>query len=209
VASAVASAVAMLVFDGFADWEPAFALTGLRRWGGRTVKTAGYDLRPVISMGGLRIVPDLALADLSPEDTEILILPGGDVWEAGYPEDALDPVLGRMRAARVPVAAICGATIAAARAGLFRGRRHTSNSRAYLQQHAPESGQDGAYVDELAVTDDGVISASGLGAIEFAAEIFTQLGVFGADEIRQYTEMYRRGTTTMAQSEAATRRRHS
>jgi putative intracellular protease/amidase len=197
-------AVAMLVFDGFADWEPAYALTGLRRWGGRSVVTAGYDLRPVVSMGGLRIVPDLTLADLSPEHTELLILPGGDAWETGYPANVLDPVLERMRSARVPVAAICGATIAAARAGLFRGRRHTSNGREYLQQHAPGSRQDGAYTDVLAVTDDGVISASGLGAVEFAAEIFAQLGVFGAGEIRQFTEMYR-GTTTMSQSEAASR----
>ena len=60
--------------------------------------TAGYDLRPVMSMGGLRIVPDQALARLSPQNTELLILPGGDVWEAGYPADVLDPVLGRMRA---------------------------------------------------------------------------------------------------------------
>jgi putative intracellular protease/amidase len=190
----VASAVAMLVFDGFADWEPAFALTGLRRWGGRTVVTTGYDLRPVISMGGLRIVPDLTLADLSPEDTELLILPGGDAWEAGYPADVLDPVLERMRSAHVPIAVICGATIAAARAGLFRGRRHTSNGRAFLQQHAPGSDQDGTYVEALAVADDGVISASGLGAVEFAAEIFGELGVFSADEIRQFTEMYRRPT---------------
>jgi putative intracellular protease/amidase len=190
----VARAVVLLVFDGFADWEPAFALTGLRRWGGRSVTTAGYDLRPVTSMGGLRIVPDQALAGLSPENTELLILPGGDVWEAGYPADMLDPVLARMRAAHVPVAAICGATIAAARAGLFRGRRHTSNGRAYLEQHAPGSGEDSMYADVLAVTDDGVISASGLGAVEFAAEIFTQLGVFGAEEIRQFREMYRHGT---------------
>lgn len=31
--------IAVLVFDGFADWEPAFALTGLRRWGKREVIT--------------------------------------------------------------------------------------------------------------------------------------------------------------------------
>jgi putative intracellular protease/amidase len=193
----------MLVFDGFADWEPAFALTGLRRWGHRTVVTAGYDLRPVVSMGGLRIVPDQALADLSPESTELLILPGGEMWEAGYPADVLDPVLTRMRAAGVPVAAICGATIAAARAGLFRGRRHTSNGRDYLEKHAPASDHDGTYVDRLAVSDDGVISASGLGAVEFAAEIFAHLGVFGADTIRQFTEMYRQGTAPKGQSEAA------
>src|SRR6185312_89886 len=34
--------VAILVFDGFADWEPAYALTGLRRWGGRSVTSVGF-----------------------------------------------------------------------------------------------------------------------------------------------------------------------
>jgi hypothetical protein len=130
-------AVAVLVFDGFADWEPAFALTGLRRWAGKTVTTVGYD--------------------------------------------------------RAPVAVICGATIAATRAGLFRGRRHTSNGRGFLRQHAPDYDGEAGYVDALAVTDDGVISASGLGAIEFAREIFAALGVFSAETLDQYIEMYRGG----------------
>jgi putative intracellular protease/amidase len=189
----MARVVALLVFDGFADWEPAFVLTGLRRWGGKTVTTAGYDLTPVTSMGGLRVVPDRTLADLSPRETEILILPGGDVWETGYPANLLDPVLARMRAAGVPIAVICGATIAAARAGLFRGRRHTSNGRAFLERHAPGAGERGEYAESLAVTDDGVISASGLGAVEFAREIFAALHVFDADTLRQYAEMYREG----------------
>jgi putative intracellular protease/amidase len=189
----MARVVALLVFDGFADWEPAFALTGLRRWGGKTVTTVGYDLTPVTSMGGLRVVPDRTLADLSPQETEILILPGGDVWETGYPADLLDPVLARMRAAGVLIAVICGATIAAARAGLFRGRRHTSNGRAFLERHAPGAGERGEYTESLAVTDDGVISASGLGAVEFAAEIFAALHVFNAETLRQYAEMYREG----------------
>jgi putative intracellular protease/amidase len=186
-------AVAVLVFDGFADWEPAFALTGLRRWAGKTVTTTGYDREPVTSMGGLRVTPDMALAQLASSETELLILPGGDAWAAGYPAAALEPVLTDFRAARVPVAVICGATIAAARAGLFRGRRHTSNGRGFLRQHAPEYDGEAGYVDALAVTDDGVISASGLGAIEFAREIFAALGVFSAETLDQYIEMYRGG----------------
>src|ERR1700733_10346416 len=109
----MARVVALLVFDGFADWEPAFVLTGLRRWGGKTVATAGYDLTPVTSMGGLRVVPDRTLADLSPQETEILILPGGDVWETGYPADLLDPVLARMGGGGGLVAVLFGAAVAA------------------------------------------------------------------------------------------------
>ena len=52
-------AVAVLVFDGFADWEPAFALTGLRQWARVPVTTVGYDTQPILSMGGLRVLPDI------------------------------------------------------------------------------------------------------------------------------------------------------
>jgi putative intracellular protease/amidase len=186
--------VALLVFDGFADWEPAFVLAGLRRWGGKTVAVVGYDRDPVTSMGGLCVVPNRTLGELTAAETEVLILPGGDAWATGYPAATLDPVLAVMQEARVPIAVICGATIAAARAGLFRGRRHTSNGRSFLQAHAPGYDDTAQYEEgTLAVTDDGVISASGLGAIEFAREIFAALGVLSPDDLRLYITMYRGG----------------
>jgi putative intracellular protease/amidase len=188
-----ASTVAVLVFDGFADWEPAFALTGLRRWAGLDVVTVGYERTPITSMGGLRILPDCALAELDPAATRLLLLPGGDQWLETYPADALTPVLEACLARDVPIAGICAATTALARAGLFRGRRHTSNGRAYLLEHAPGYETPGQYVEALAVRDRGVISASGLGAVEFAGEIFAQLGVFTAAELRSYHAMYRQG----------------
>lgn len=160
---------AILVFDGYADWEPAYALTGLRRWGGRSVTTYGYDLRPVVSMGGLRTLPERALSDLAPESTDLLILPGGDVWAERYPADHLEPILSRLVAAQVPIAGICGATIALARAGLFRDRRHTSNGREFLLHNAPGYESPQHYVDARAVTDRGIISATGLAPADASA----------------------------------------
>jgi putative intracellular protease/amidase len=182
---------AVLVFDGYADWEPAYALTGLRCWGGRAVTTYGYDLGPVVSMGGLRTLPERALADLVPEATDLLILPGGDVWAERYSADQLEPVVARLVAAQVLVAGICGATIALARAGLFRDRRHTSNGREFLLQHAPGYESPERYVDARAVTDRGIISASGLAPAEFAVEIFTTLHAFSDEMIAQFRALYR------------------
>jgi hypothetical protein len=45
-------AVHVLVFEGFADWEPAYALAELRRSGGLDVVTLGFTDAPVRSMGG-------------------------------------------------------------------------------------------------------------------------------------------------------------
>ena len=181
---------AVLVFEGFADWEPSYALTGLRRWGKRSVTTYGYDLSPVTSMGGLRVMPDRVLEDL--DAPELLLLPGGEMWEQGYPADSLDPMLRHLAANSIPIAGICAATVALARAGLFRDRRHTSNGRDFLSHYAPDYETPAMYVDaSLAVADRGIISASGLGAVEFAAEIFTTLRALPDEAIAQFRAMYR------------------
>jgi putative intracellular protease/amidase len=186
-------AVHVLVFDGFADWEPAFALAELRRSGRRTVVVVGFDARPVTSMGGLRVTPERGLGEARPADVELLILPGGDLWEGEYPRAALEALLGALTAAAVPVAAICGATLAVARAGLLDGRRHTSNMPGYLREHVPGYGGAAAYDPALAVSDRGVITASGLGPVEFARAIFQALGVFSASDEQLWFDMFKHG----------------
>ena len=98
-----------------------------------------------------------------------------------------------MRDAGVPVAAICGATIAAARAGLLDDRAHTSNERDYLVTHAPEYRGGRHYVDTLAVRDRGVITASGAAPIEFAREIFEELGVLGEADRTVWYHLFKHG----------------
>ncbi|MGD0037091.1 MAG: DJ-1/PfpI family protein [Bacteroidota bacterium] len=185
--------IAVLIFDGFADWEPAFALTGLRRWGKREVITVGYNEHVVKSMGGLRVIPDRLLRDLNVNDTELLLLPGGDQWLEGYPTHEVDEVLTTFEAGGVTIAGICAATTALARAGLFRGRQHTSNGKPFLIKHAPGYETPNLYVDTLAIRCRGVISANGLGAIEFAREIFAELRIFNEADLKIYEEMYRHG----------------
>ncbi len=41
----------VLVFDGFADWEPAYALAELRRSGNYEIVSAGFTGDEVTSMG--------------------------------------------------------------------------------------------------------------------------------------------------------------
>ena len=186
-------AVHVLVFEGFADWEPAYALAELRRSGGLDIVTLGFTDAPVRSMGGLRVVPDHALAGLDPAAVRLLILPGGDLWEGIYPRAELDAVLAELHAREVPIAAICGATLALARAGLLNDRAHTSNDQAYLTSLVPEYAGGGQYVDELAVRDRRVITASGLGPTEFAREIFEELEVFTAEERPVWYHLFKHG----------------
>lgn len=186
-------AVHVLVFDGFADWEPAHALAELRRSGNRTVVAVGFDSSPVTSMGGLRVVPDRRLGDIRPSEVEILIIPGGDLWEGSYPEADLNDLLADLVSASVPVAAICGGTLALAHAGLLNDRRHTSNMPGYIAENVPRYTGTGLYEAVPAVGDKGVITASGLAPIEFAREIFKQLRVFSPSDDEIWFNMFKHG----------------
>lgn len=78
--------VYVLVFDGLADWEVPLALCKIRNSGRYEVVTVGFMGAPVTTMAGLKLVPDIALAEVNPDDVAMLILPGGEMWEAGSPE---------------------------------------------------------------------------------------------------------------------------
>jgi putative intracellular protease/amidase len=186
--------VFVLVFDGFADWEPAHALAELRRRGHRQVTSVGFSAGSVVSMGGLRVVPDGTLSDVKPAKTALFLMPGGEMWERGeYPADELEPILRSLEGVGVPIAAICAATVALARAGLLRARRHTSNGRDYLARLAPGYDNQAGYVEEPAVRDRRVITAGGLHAVEFAREIFIELGVFNAGDLKTWFDLFKHG----------------
>jgi len=187
----------LLVFDGFADWEPALAICELNQESSYKqlrydVVTVGFTAEPVVSMGGLKILPGITLADLRPENSVILIVPGGNRWES-QPDGPITDVLHSFHKNGVPIAAICGATLAFARAGLLRGIRHTSNMQGYLQYYVPEYSEQAHYADQPAVSDGNIITASGVGQTEFAYEIAKLLGVYNDQNLAIWFDLYKHG----------------
>ena len=184
-------AVYLLLVEGFADWEPAHAVAELRRHGNYRVEAVGLTLAPVRSMGGISVLPSKVVSEVDPEDVAVFILPGGDRWEQGPVERELEAKLQQLDACGVPIAAICAATVAISRLGLLRGRRHTSNGLDYLRSHAPGYLEADNYVDAPAVRDRKLITASGLGDVEFARELFEELNVLTAEERSLWAQMFR------------------
>ncbi|MDG6243986.1 MAG: DJ-1/PfpI family protein [Methanolobus sp.] len=133
----------LYVFDTMADWEPGFLIAEMNT--GRyfqkdavkyIVRTVGTTKEPVVTMGGVRIAPDISLEECITDDAGVLILPGGDTWL----EDIHLPLLDKAKEflnADVLVAAICGATMGLAKAGLMDNRPHTSNDLGYLKSVCP------------------------------------------------------------------------
>jgi putative intracellular protease/amidase len=181
----------LLVVEGFADREPAHAIAELRRCGGYRVEAVGLTRAPVRSMGGICVLPSTTVIDVDPADVAVFILPGGDRWENAPIEPEVEQLLKRLDALGVPLAAICAATVAIARVGLLRGRRHTSNGLEYLRAQVAGYTEAENYVDTPAVRDRGLITASGLGDVEFARELFAELGVLSAEARAAWASMFR------------------
>lgn len=186
-------AVYLLVVPGFADWEPAHAVAELRRYGQYRVEVVGLSAEPVQSMGGLTVQPTKTLQGVDPADVAVFMLPGGDRWEREPVEPELITLLDALDRHGASIAAICAATTVIARAGLIRGRRHTSNSLDYLEHYVPGYQDRNAYVDAPAVRDHGLITASGLADVEFAAEIMAETGVLTEGDRALWTRIFRSG----------------
>jgi putative intracellular protease/amidase len=154
------------------------------------VKTVGINKDPVTSMGGVRILPDLTLADMTAYDAGLLVLPGGDTWLEPIHAPVF-PVVKEFLDKQIPVAAICGATFGLAANGLLDDRAHTSNDLGYLKMCVPTYKGETRYVHEPAVCDRDLITASGVAPLEFAREILMKLDVMAPATIDAWYQLYR------------------
>ncbi|MCT9076942.1 type 1 glutamine amidotransferase family protein [Streptomyces fulvoviolaceus] len=179
--------VHLAVYDTYADWETGYATAYLAR-AGYEIRTVGPSREPVTSVGGLRVQPDLALDDVRPEDSALLILPGADLWDTS---GDLAPFARKARAfldSGAPVAAICGATAGLAREGLLDDRDHTSAVSFYLA--ATGYGGGARYVDADAVSDRGLITAGPTEPVAFAREIFRLLEVYDGEVLDAWYRLF-------------------
>lgn len=181
-----------LVFDQLADWECGLALAETNRSDRHRVVTVGFSTATITTMGGVRITPQIVLEELDLDDAAMLIIPGGDRWE-DMTEPTLLNVLAQLDTLRVPIAAICGATLAVARAKLLDARRHTSNRRGYIDEHVDAYRGGSRYVDQPAVSDAGVITASGFASVDFAREILAQLRVYEDEVLADWYQLFQHG----------------
>jgi putative intracellular protease/amidase len=183
----------LAIYDTLAEMEVGHLLTELRtgRFTGApfdvvTVAEAG---EPVTTMGGVRVLPDMLLADLDPADSDLLVLPGAEMWDAGGGAP-FAAAAGRFLDAGVPVAAICGATAGLARAGLLDSRTHTSAAAEYLAATGYAGGD--RYLDDRAVVDGDLVTAGPQSPVQFARATLGRLGLASPETLDAYEGVFHR-----------------
>lgn len=182
----------LYVFNTMSDWEYGYLIAELNS--GRYFKkdlsplkviTVGANNEVVTTMGGLSIKPDISLDECSFESKDLLILPGGTTWS----EDIHQPILERIGQALkygTIVAAICGAIEALANMGYLDTRKHTSNNLEYTRMVCPNYKGEKYYELRTAVSDENLVTASGIAPLEFAMEVLKKLEVFTPDTLHSW-----------------------
>jgi len=154
------------------------------------IVTVAESHDPITTMGGLRVVPDTVLDELDPGASDLLVLAGAEMWDAGGGQP-FAAAAGRFLDAGVAVAAICGATAGLARAGLLDERNHTSAAAEYL---AATGYADGArYLDARAVIDGDLITAGPQSPVQFARATLGRLGIASDRTLEAYEDLFYRG----------------
>ena len=188
-------AIYLYLLDTMADWEVGYILAELNsgrffdksKPAASLVKIANTK-DAIATMGGIAISPDVALADVNFSPEDILILPGSDTWGADC-NQAILSLAPKLLKHGVTIAAICGATIALANQGMLDARKHTSNDKDFLQMICQSYVGAEYYVEEPAVTDRNLITASGLAPLEFAYEVFKKVDAFKPETIESWYKL--------------------
>lgn len=170
----MSTTLAVILIDRFADWEHGFLTAPIRDFFGGTVRFFTPDGAPVSSEGGMRAVADGAFADLGPDAYNALAVIGSAVWMSDAAPD-IGPIVRAADAAGRLTGFICGATAAAARAGLLDARAHTSNSRDTLKAVAAYRGEPHYRDVPHAVRDGHIVTAAGFAPRSFAFEMLQAL----------------------------------
>ncbi|WP_152393132.1 DJ-1/PfpI family protein [Paenibacillus guangzhouensis] len=187
------------VLDSMADWELGFVIAELnsgqyfKNQGSRIpVKTVGASKHPITTKGGMKILPDLTVDEMSHETSAILLLPGADHWIEPEHAAIVEKAKQLLEAGGI-VAAICGATTALANSGLLDNRLHTSNSLEYLSMFCPAYKGAACYKDEKIVTDRNLITTSAAGGLLFAREVIARLDLFHHETLEAWFNYFNTG----------------
>lgn len=188
--------ISLYVFDTLSDWEPGFAIAGInnpqfqKTPGAYEIKTVALTKSAIRTMGGLTIIPDTTIDKVSLAACPLFIIPGGAAWDTGKNSEAAE-LARRFLEAGKTVAAICGATVGLAKAGLLDQRKHTSNSKDSIAA----TGYAGLnnYRKQAAVTDRGLITSPAMAPLEFAHAIFAELGIYEPAVLEAWYKLYKTG----------------
>jgi len=189
--------VYLYILNTLADWEIGYLTAELNsgRFLDKTrlpveIIKIGNTTEPIKTMGGITITPDENIDNIKFEEDDLLILPGADTWTEEENKKIID-IVSSIIDEKVIIAAVCGATIALANKGILNNRKHTSNDLEFLKMFCPEYTGENFYINQPAVTDDNLITASGIAPLEFSYEVLKRTNLMKTETLEAWYQLYK------------------
>ncbi|CEL24390.1 type 1 glutamine amidotransferase family protein [Methanobacterium formicicum] len=189
--------VYIYILNTLADWEIGYLTAELNsgRFLDKTrlpveIIKIGNTTEPIKTMGGITITPDENIDNIKFEEDDLLILPGADTWTEEENKKIID-IVSSIIDEKVIIAAVCGATIALANKGILNNRKHTSNDLEFLKMFCPEYTGENFYINQPAVTDDNLITASGIAPLEFSYEVLKRTNLMKTETLEAWYQLYK------------------
>lgn len=184
--------ILLVLTDQWNDWEASYIIAVANSYSEYVVKTIAVDLKDKASMGGIRARVDYSIHQYQNfEHLALVILPGGLSWENNRYDDIAEFVKTVVEK-RIPIAAICGATLFLCRHGFLNHVKHTGDSPELFQRQEGYTGSD-LYIPAQVVMDHEIITANETAAVEFAYHIFKLLKIDSDEELEQWYDNFKNG----------------
>jgi putative intracellular protease/amidase len=160
----------LIVLNTLADWEIAYLTAELhskRLFADQSIACSivkvGLSAEPIVTMGGMLITPDITLDQVRMASHDLLLMPGGETWLEPESRPVLD-FAKAMLDEGFRVAAICGAVEGLAQVGAL---------------------------DQPAVCDGNLVTATGLAPLEFSYETLKLLDVLRPATLEAWFQLHK------------------
>ena len=148
-------------------------------------KIVAPTMESVTAIGGFRVLPDYSFENM-PEDYAALVLIGGYGWLTPVADKVIPIVRKALDNGRI-VGAICNGASFMAKHGFLNGVKHTGNGLDQLKLWGEGNYTNSeGFLHEQAVSDSGIVTANGSGALEFTKELLLLL----ENDTPEHIEMY-------------------
>ena len=185
--------VLFIILNEYTDWEGAFLSTALHVGvipGGEIkyeVHTVASTSDAVRSIGGFRTLPDYSFENM-PKDYAALVLIGGNRWDSPEAELVVPLDKGKI------IGAICNGASFLCSHGFLNNVRHTGNGLDQLKKWGDAVYTNAEnYVEAQAVSDKNIVTANGVGHLEFTREMLLLLKANSPENIASWYDFYKNG----------------
>lgn len=170
---------AILIFPGFSEFEITVATAVLRRR--CDLVTLALNDQVLIGESNLQIKPHARIQDVSPEDFDAFIIPGGEDLSSIMDNEAVLNFVRELDQNHKQLAAICAGVIVLAKAGVIEHRPYTVSLYRRFRDYLGCFNEE-YFRKEPIVESNHILTAQGFAFVEFGLRLGERLDAMGDKE---------------------------